>query len=81
MIFYMAAKHLGQISSQLIKAGRNADEPVAILQKATFPEQVVLETTLGSCNDDLKRAGLTPPVLIVVGPVVSLRKTLNWLGD
>jgi uroporphyrin-III C-methyltransferase len=81
MIFYMAAKHLEQIATQLIKAGRNADEPVAILQKATFPEQVVLETTLGSCNEDLKRAGLAPPVLIVVGPVVPLRKQLNWLGD
>jgi uroporphyrin-III C-methyltransferase len=80
MIFYMAANHLERIASQLILAGREENEPVAIIQKATFPEQVVLETTLRTCSADLKKAMLTPPVLIVVGPVVPLRKHLNWLA-
>ncbi len=79
MIFFMAAKHLDRIASQLVLAGRKANEPVAIIQKATFPEQVVLESTLGTCGADLKKSGLTPPVLIVVGPVVALRKHLNWI--
>ncbi|MAF48065.1 MAG: uroporphyrinogen-III C-methyltransferase [Rhodospirillaceae bacterium] len=80
LIFYMGATHLDRIAAKLMDAGRAADEPVALISRATLPDQRVLETTLAACAEDLKEAALNPPTLIVVGPVVSLREQLNWLG-
>jgi uroporphyrin-III C-methyltransferase len=64
----------------LIAHGRAPDEPVAIVSKATLPEQRVLETTLAEAVADLESSGIEPPSLVVVGRVVRLRDGLDWLG-
>jgi uroporphyrin-III C-methyltransferase len=79
LIFYMGATHLARIAGELIEAGRAPDEPVALISRATLPDQRVVETTLERSAEDLKAAALNPPTLIVVGPVVALREQLNWL--
>ena len=76
LVIYMGLKHLGRIVRQLMEAGRAADEPVAIVTDATLPGQRVLETTLGNAERDAASAGLVPPAIICVGPVVSLRELL-----
>jgi len=80
IVVYMAMKHLPLIAERLMAAGRRADEPVAVVSKATTPRQRVLETTLGSCAADAGAAALEPPALVVVGQVVKLRAGLDWLG-
>lgn len=80
IVLYMALKHLGEIAARLIVGGRRADEPVAVVAHATLPQQQVLETTLAACVEDVAAAGITPPAVIVVGAVVSMRRTLDWLG-
>ncbi len=78
LVFYMALKHLDEITRRLIAGGRNADEPVAIVAAATTGEQKVIETTLG---DAAKRINeVSPPALFVVGEVVRLHTGLDWLG-
>ena len=80
IVVYMALKHLGHIAERLLAAGRGADEPVAIVSKATTEAQRVLETRLGHCEREAAAAGLEPPCMVVVGRVVELRKGLDWLG-
>jgi len=80
LIFYMGATHLERIAEKLMEAGRPGDEPVALISRATLPDQRVIETTLASCSADLKKAALDPPTLIVVGPIVTLRDQLDWLN-
>ena len=80
IVIYMALKHLGVITEQLIAHGRPAQEPVAIVSKATLPEQMVLETTLAGAVADAAASGIEPPSLVVVGQVVRLRGGLDWLG-
>ncbi|GEC30401.1 hypothetical protein EFR01_05720 [Sinorhizobium fredii] len=80
IVMYMAMKHIGQISANLIAAGRSADEPVAFVCNAATPEQVVLETTLSRAEADISASGLEPPAIVVVGEVVRLRPSLDWLG-
>src|SRR5262249_34266696 len=46
LVIYMALKHIEPIVRRLVAAGRRADEPVAVVVKATTAEQTVLETTL-----------------------------------
>ena len=80
LVLYMAMKHLDRISARLIDGGREADEPVAIVSRASTPEQRVLESTLGGCAAAARAAGIEPPALVVVGQVVRLRGGLDWLG-
>lgn len=80
IVMYMAMKHMGQIASNLIAAGRSRDESVAFVCNAATPEQTVLETTLGRAEADMLAAGIEPPAIVVIGEVVRLRPSLDWLG-
>ena len=80
LVIYMGLKHLPKISQSLLEAGRRADEPVAVISNATTPLQKVLETTLGQAVEDVARAGIAAPALIVIGEVVRLRAGLDWLS-
>jgi uroporphyrin-III C-methyltransferase len=77
IVMYMAIKHLKTIADNLVTAGRDSGEPVAIIYNATTEAQQVLETTLGGA---VGQSGLAPPALFVVGAVVKLRAALDWLG-
>ncbi|MFU8863970.1 MAG: uroporphyrinogen-III C-methyltransferase [Rhodobacterales bacterium] len=78
IVIYMGVKHIGQISAQLIAAGRRPDEPAAVVVSATTPQQQVLETTLGRMEADIAAAGLEPPAILCIGEGVRLRDSLNW---
>ena len=80
IVIYMGMKHIGQITAQLLDAGRPASEPVAVVTTATTAEQQVLETTLGTVVDDIASAGLEPPAIICVGRSVLMRQVLDWQG-
>ena len=80
IVMYMAIKHLGAIADELMAAGRDSEEPVAIVSAATTEAQKVLETTLGKAAEAVEQSALTPPALVVVGAVVRLRAALDWLG-
>ncbi|MBK5570038.1 uroporphyrinogen-III C-methyltransferase [Ensifer sp. SSB1] len=80
IVMYMAMKHIGAITANLIAGGRSPDEPVAFVCNAATPEQAVLETTLARAEADVEAAGLEPPAIVVVGEVVRLRAALDWIG-
>ncbi len=80
IVVYMGLRHLGRIAERLRAGGRRADEPAALVSRATTPEQTVLETTLGACAADAAAADIAPPALFVVGEIVRLRAGLDWLG-
>jgi uroporphyrin-III C-methyltransferase len=80
IVMYMAMKHIAQISANLIAAGRSPAEPVAFVCNAATSGQQVLETTLGEAPAAIAASGLEPPAIVVVGEVVRLRVSLDWLG-
>lgn len=79
LVIYMAVQNLTAVVAKLREGGRAADEPVAIISKASTPEQMVLETTLGRCVEDCAKANPPPPAMVVIGGVVKLRASLDWL--
>lgn len=80
IVMYMAMKHIGQITANLIGAGRSPDEPIAFVCNAATDQQQVLETTLAKAEADVEASGLEPPAIVVVGEVVRLRAALDWQG-
>lgn len=80
IVMYMAMKHLDQIAQKLIAGGRSGDEPVAVITRASLPDQNVLETTLSRAASDVAASDLEPPAIVCVGDVVRLRTGLDWVG-
>ncbi|MGO1081324.1 uroporphyrinogen-III C-methyltransferase [Inquilinus sp. CA228] len=80
IVVYMAIKHIGRIAAHLIEGGRSPAEPVAVISRATTPQQRVLETTLAKAAEDVVAQGMEAPAVVVVGEVVRLRAALDWLG-
>jgi uroporphyrin-III C-methyltransferase len=80
LVIYMAIKHLGTIRRRLMEGGRFADEPVAVVSRASQPGERVLETTLGMCVEDVATQKIEPPAIVVIGEVVRLRAGLDWVG-
>ena len=76
VVVYMGLLGLPTLCARLIEHGRPADTPAAIIQQGTTPGQHVLEGTLASLPAMLAADPLHAPTLIIVGEVVSLRRTL-----
>jgi uroporphyrin-III C-methyltransferase len=74
IVLYMAGRQLGAIAARLIAAGRDPDEPVALVRDATRSTQSVAVTTLSCATDQPISAA---PLLIIIGPVVALREQLR----
>jgi uroporphyrin-III C-methyltransferase len=81
IVLYMGLRQLGAIAARLIAAGRRADEPVAIVSKATTPAQRVLVTSLAKAAAAAAEAGIEGPTIIAFGEVVRLRAALDWIGE
>lgn len=78
LVVYMGIKNLPIIVDNLLKNGRPADTPVAVVRWASTPEQESVVGTLETITDVVKNAGLKAPALIIVGSVVNLRETIDW---
>ncbi len=78
LVFLMGVENLPHITAQLIKNGRQAETPAAVIRWGTKPEQRVLVTTVGRAAEDVAAQGIKPPAIFIVGEVVKLRKDLAW---
>jgi uroporphyrin-III C-methyltransferase / precorrin-2 dehydrogenase / sirohydrochlorin ferrochelatase len=76
LVLMMAVAHLDLVAGELIKHGRHAATPVAIVSNGTTPDQKVLTSTLGEVAADAQTAAVSPPAVVVVGEVVRLRELL-----
>jgi uroporphyrin-III C-methyltransferase len=78
LVLYMATKQAGAIAEKLIAAGRNPDEPAAVVSRACLPDQTVQATTLKMLSD--AAAASATPSILVIGENVTLRNGMNWLA-
>lgn len=81
IVFYMGLHSLPHLSSELIRHGKSADTPAAIVSRGTRPEQKVLVGTLTDIAEKQEQAQLEAPALIIVGEVVDLHDDLAWFGE
>ncbi|MEE4277680.1 MAG: siroheme synthase CysG [Halieaceae bacterium] len=81
LVFYMALVGLPIICEELQRAGRPANTPMALIERATTPEQRVLTATLGSMVELAGKRNPQPPTLLILGSVVRLADTLSWYGN
>ena len=80
IVMYMVVKHMKAISVKLMQLGRSGSEPLAVISKASTSDQRILETSLEHCAEESARARMEPPAIVVLGEVVKMRQSLDWLG-
>ena len=78
IVFMMGFGNLGAIVSKLIEHGVTPDRPIAVISKATTPEQRTVAGTLATIEAKVVEAKLPTPALIVVGDVVKMHDAINW---
>jgi len=72
IVLYMGMTTSRQWSEALICGGRSAETPVAIVRRASWPDQQTIRCTLGTVADVIEEQAIRPPAVIVIGEVVGL---------
>ncbi len=78
LVFLMGVKNLPGITKNIIRGGKSPTTPAALIRQGTTPDQETLSGTLGDIAKKAAAKKFTPPAILVVGDVVSLRDQLNW---
>ena len=77
LVVYMGIGSLAAIAGQLRKHGRAADTPVAVVHKATQPDQKVVVGTLENIAAKVEAENIQAPASIIIGEVVALQAKLG----
>ncbi|EKT4472231.1 siroheme synthase CysG [Pseudomonas sp. ER28] len=78
LVFYMGLVGLPTICAELIRHGRAASTPAALVQQGTTRNQRVFTGTLADLPDLVAQHEVHAPTLVIVGEVVQLRDKLAW---
>jgi uroporphyrinogen III methyltransferase / synthase len=78
LVIYMGVTHLERICQSLMNHGKDPQTPAAVIEAGTTPAQRTLTTTLESISTLAATARICPPALLVIGPVVQARESINW---
>jgi uroporphyrin-III C-methyltransferase/precorrin-2 dehydrogenase/sirohydrochlorin ferrochelatase len=72
LVLLMSMDRLDLIAAELIKHGRAATTPAAVVHRATLPEQAVVRAPLGELAAKVRASGIGAPAVIVIGDVVDV---------
>lgn len=78
LVVLMGWAALESIMETLQQSGMPPETPVALVQWGTWNRQRTVTGNLSNAVATGKEAGLTPPVIAIIGEVVNLREQLAW---
>ena len=81
LVVLMGFENLAKIVDKLTGNGLPPTTPVALVRWASEPEQQTVEGDLSNIVERAREAGLSPPVVAIVGDVVKLREKLRWYDN
>ena len=80
IVLMMAVENAPLIAEVLLRGGRDARTPVAVVCDGTMPTERTVLSTLGELADDLATHEVHPPAVIVVGEVVAVAHPDRYPG-
>ncbi|MBI2955179.1 MAG: uroporphyrinogen-III C-methyltransferase [Chloroflexi bacterium] len=81
LICLMGAQNLTHIVAQLLRHGRAPETPIALVRWGTWPTQETLVGTLADIVELAAARQYGAPAIAIVGEVVRLRDTIQWLDN
>ena len=80
IVIYMGLNALPIITQNLIDSGMRKDMPIALVQEGTTENQKVVVSSISRVNAKILKTDIQSPVIIIIGEVVKLRKTIKWFN-
>ena len=77
LVILMGVSRLPDNVAALRAHGVSPETPVAMVERATLPEEEVVTATIEDIVETARAEGIEPPALTVVGEVVRVRETLE----
>ena len=78
IVIMMGLSRIDVICEHLIAGGMDKKTPVAVIQNGTTPKQKMIIGTVSDISIKVKKNKIKPPVNIIIGKVVNLKKTIGW---
>ncbi len=78
LVVYMTGRRLAAVADALLRHGRPASTPAAVVMGGTTRDQRVVAGALGDIAGKAAAAGVSSPAILYVGDVVALREQLDW---
>ena len=67
MVLFLSTSLTGKVQEDLLAGGYSEDTPVAIVYKATWPDEKIFRCSVGTLHDTVTANGLTKTSLIIIG--------------
>ncbi|TXK83475.1 precorrin-4 C(11)-methyltransferase [Paenibacillus sp. N3.4] len=64
---FLSATLIKKVVSEFIEAGWSEDTPVAVVQRATWPDQLIVRTTVGHLEEDMRKNNIRSHAMILAG--------------
>ncbi|MEM9354382.1 MAG: uroporphyrinogen-III synthase, partial [Planctomycetota bacterium] len=81
LVFYMGVTTAPEWSNELIRNGMPPETPAAVVRRASLPDQLEIETTVGKLATVLAPGALRPPAVVLIGQAIRSRTTRNWFAE
>jgi uroporphyrinogen III methyltransferase/synthase len=82
LVVYMGVTTAGVWTSALMRAGKPADTPAAILRRCSLPDQQTIHCRLDEVAQQLTPASkMRPPVIVIIGEVTRLAHCMSWFDS
>lgn len=72
LVVYMGISNADEIANQLLSKGITGETPIAIIERASFPEQRLVRSTVATLSADIIADSVSAPALLVIGAVANL---------
>ncbi len=76
MCIFLSVSLIGTVVADLIEGGYPAQTPIAVVEKASWPDQQIVRGTLADIAETIKGSQIKKTAMIVVGPALSQESTV-----
>lgn len=74
LVIYLSVSMIDRVVAELLEGAYTAETPVAVVAKASWPDEQVVEGTLADIAGKVQAAGIGKQALILVGDVLKARR-------
>lgn len=81
LVLFLSSGLAEKVRADLLEGGYEETTPVAVVYKATWPDEKIIHTTLGSLPEKMKEENISKTALIIVGDVLGEEYEKSKLYD
>lgn len=67
---FLSATLMKKVVRSFYEAGWAEDAPVLVVYKATWPDEMIIRTTLSEAQDAMRKNGITKQAMVIISPAV-----------